>query len=219
MRLLVLLLLLANMAFTLWTRGWLRDLGLGPTAQTESHRLAQQIHPEALRLLTPEQVQRLDALAAQLPSQTLCLEAGLFDDNQSQSLRQELRGLLPEGAWTLRAMAEPARWIVYLGKYADTESLAKKKQELEGKGVAFEAPRNPSWEPGIVLGGFASQAQAQQMLKTLETEGVHTAKVVLESPEQRGSLLRLPVLDASVTAHLEQVRSLLNGKELRLCKQ
>jgi hypothetical protein len=52
LRLLLLLLLLANVAYFAWTRGTLAKLGLAPTHLTEPMRLQQQVHPELL-IVTP----------------------------------------------------------------------------------------------------------------------------------------------------------------------
>lgn len=52
LRLLILLLLLANVAYYAWTQGALSKLGLAPAHQTEPERLQLQVHPELL-LVTP----------------------------------------------------------------------------------------------------------------------------------------------------------------------
>ncbi len=52
LRLLILLLLLANGAYFAWTHGALAQLGLAPAQQSEPERLQQQIQPELL-LVTP----------------------------------------------------------------------------------------------------------------------------------------------------------------------
>lgn len=52
LRLLILLLLLANAAYFAWSHGALAQLGLAPTHQTEPERLQQQVQPELL-LVTP----------------------------------------------------------------------------------------------------------------------------------------------------------------------
>jgi len=51
LRPLVLLLLLANLAFFAWSQGYLRVLGFGPAQQAEPQRLTQQLRPQALRVL------------------------------------------------------------------------------------------------------------------------------------------------------------------------
>jgi hypothetical protein len=52
LKLLILLLLLANGAYYAWSHGALAQLGLAPTHQAEPERLQQQVQPELL-LVTP----------------------------------------------------------------------------------------------------------------------------------------------------------------------
>ena len=64
LRLLVVLLLLVNGAYFLWTQGHLAALGLAPVNPSEPQHLAQQIKPEALTLMTADESKRLAAEAA-----------------------------------------------------------------------------------------------------------------------------------------------------------
>lgn len=219
LRFLVLVLLLANGLYFAWTEGWLRELGLAPEVQTEPQRLAQQVRPEALRILSPDEARRVEAAAAVKPPPPECLEAGLFDAKQSTALRRTLEEQLPVGSWSLQATVLPARWIVYMGKYPNADAVAKKKAELKGRNVAFEALRNPALEPGISLGGHDTQAAANQALKELTQKGVRTARVAQERPEQRGDLLRLPAVDEKLRPALDGVKGALGGKTLRTCSK
>lgn len=63
LRLLALLLLCLNLGYLAWSQGWLRAYGLGPEQINEPDRLQQQIRPQAIRLLTPEQIRELEAAA------------------------------------------------------------------------------------------------------------------------------------------------------------
>ncbi len=218
LRLIVLLLLLANGLYFVWSEGWLRELGAGPALQTEPQRLAQQLKPEALRILSPDEVRRAEALAAApKASPPECLEAGLFNSQQSAALRQTLEQRLPAGSWSLQASVQPARWIVYMGKFANAEAANKKKTELKGRSVAFEALRNATLEPGISLGGYDSQTAANQGLKDLTQKGVRTARVLQEKPEQRGDLLRLSAVDEKLRPVLDGINDALGGKALKTC--
>lgn len=51
LRLVIVLLVLANAGYFVWTQGYLAPLGLAPVEQSEPERLQAQIKPEALRLL------------------------------------------------------------------------------------------------------------------------------------------------------------------------
>ena len=50
LRLLVLLLVVANLGYWAWADGHLRELGLGPPVEREPERVARQLHPEALKV-------------------------------------------------------------------------------------------------------------------------------------------------------------------------
>lgn len=60
LRLLVLLLVLANAGYFAWSQGLLGAWGFAPAATGEPQRLRQQIKPEALRILRENEVRRLD---------------------------------------------------------------------------------------------------------------------------------------------------------------
>lgn len=219
LRLVVLALLLANAGYFAWTHGLLANYGFAPAAQAEPQRLAQQIRPEAMRLLTATEARQLDSTAAASAPQPAaeCLQAGLFTPEQTTALRAGLESSLPIGSWSLESSTEPGRWIVYMGKYNSEDALVKKRGELRGLGVSFEPLVNPALGPGLSLGHYTSQAEAERGLANAATRGVRTAKVVLERPEARGLLLKLPAVDAALKAKLEPLKAQLAGKPLQAC--
>ena len=220
LRLLVLALLLANAGYFAWTQGLLADYGFAPAVQAEPQRLAQQVRPQAMQLLTAADARQLEnaaSPAAPAPAAE-CLQAGLFSPEQSTALRTGLESSLPIGAWTLESSVEPGRWIVYMGKYNSEDALAKKRSELRGLGVSFEALVNPALGPGLSLGHYSSQAEAERELAKAATRGVRTAKVVQERPEARGQLLKLPAADAAIKEKLEALKPQLAGKTLQACQ-
>lgn len=218
LRLVVLLLLLANGGYFAWSQGLLRSWGLAPVQQSEPQRLQQQIRPEALRLLSADEARRIETSAPPAVRAAECLQAGLFDEKQVAALRPSLEPLLPPGSWQLEEVVEPARWIIYMGKYPNAEAVNKKKAELRQIGVSFEGLSNAAMEPGLSLGGFTSQAAAQQQLDRLAQRGVRTARVAQERPEVRGQSLKLPLVDEALRPRLEELKPLLNGKPLRSCR-
>ncbi|HZY17159.1 MAG TPA: SPOR domain-containing protein [Ramlibacter sp.] len=213
LRLLVLLLLLANGTYYAWGHGLLQPWGVGPAQQSEPQRVIQQIRPDAVRVLPADEARRLETSAAKAPE---CLQAGLFEDPAVEPLRQVL-ATWPRGSWALEAATEPGRWIVYMGKYPDVEFVARKRAELRHLGVSFEAPANPQMEPGLSLGGFATQAEANEHLERLATRGVRTARVVQERPDVRGQRLTLAAVDDALRARLDELRNPMAGRALRPC--
>lgn len=218
LRLIVLVLVLLNGSYFAWSQGWLRAYGLAPAQQTEPQRLPQQIRPEALRLLSADEARRIE-LAAQAPAKPPeCLQAGLFNDTQAVVLRRALTAHLPTGSWLLDAALEPARWIVYMGKYPNAEALAKKRAELAALKLRFEPLTQPALTPGLSLGGFETQAAAEAELAALSRRGVRSARVVQEHAEVRGNLLRIPAADEVLKARLEALTPALAGKPWQPCK-
>lgn len=218
LRLLVLALVLLNGLYYAWSHELLRDYGFGPTPQTEPQRLGQQIRPEAVRILPAEEARQLDAAPQPQAKPVECLQAGLFDEGQVEGLRRALETALPPGSWLLDTAVEPARWIVYMGRYPNAEALARKRAELANLNLRFEPLINPELEPGLSLGGFVTQAAANDELAALNRRGVRTARVVQERAEVRGSLLKIPAADEALRARLDEVKAALAGKPLRSCK-
>jgi hypothetical protein len=224
LRLLVLTLLLANGLFFAWSSGLLQAYGWAPVPQSEPQRLAQQLHPERIRLLGPEDLRRLEAQAAQAAlasppaaRPTECLQAGLFDERQADVLRQALTPALPAGSWALEPGTEPERWIVYMGKYPDTNALNKKLGELRGLNIQFEPLLDPALAPGLALGAYPTEAAAREAFTQFTSRGVRTARVLQERAELRGQWLRLPLADAALKQRLDGFKSELAGKPLRAC--
>ena len=230
LRLLALVLVLANAGFVAWSQGWLADYGFAPAVQAEPQRLTQQLRPDAMRLLTAAEVRQIDggaktaadsggaqALPASLPA-TECLQAGLFTDEQASPLRARLQASLPTGSWLLEPGTDGGRWMVYMGKYNDSNTLATKRSELRQIGVTFEVLATPAFGPGLSLGRFGSAADAETELGKLAQRGVRSARVVQERPEARGQLLTLPAADAYLRSLLDGLKPQLAGKTLVACR-
>jgi hypothetical protein len=217
LRLIVLLLLLANGGFYAWSQGLLLPWGVGPTQQSEPQRMRQQIQPETVRLLSPAELSQLQAQLAQAPRPPECLQTATIDPAQLTPVRTALESW-PAGSWKLEPVTEPARWIVYMGKYADVELLARKRAELRQLGISFDAPTNPELQPGLSLGTYPNEPSAQQQLETLAAKGVRTARVVQDKPEQRGQRLLLPAVDDALRGRLDELKAGLGSKALRPCR-
>lgn len=100
LRLLVLLLLLCNGVYFAWSHRLLAGLGLEPVQQTEPQRMQQQINPDALRLVSAQELKLAESNTGRTPE---CLQAGPFNPAQSALLRAALTPVLPAGSWTLEA--------------------------------------------------------------------------------------------------------------------
>ena len=216
LRLIVLILLLANGAYFAWAQGYLADWGAAPAQQSEPQRIAQQIRPEALKVLPADEARKVESAPA-ATRLAECLQAGPFEDAQAAPLRASL-ALWPAGSWTLEPTVEPAHWIVYMGKFPTVEALNKKKGELRFLGVSFQSTLNPALEFGLSLGGSTTEAEANRHLTDLAGRGVRTARVVVERPEVRGQQLKFPAVDDALRPRFDEIKTVLAGKPLRACR-
>lgn len=218
-RVLVLALLLINGLYGAWSQGLLRDAGLGSGEQGESQRLARQIAPQALRILPPEEFRQLEERAKADASPRQCLQAGPLDAAQSAAIRKLLEPAWPAGSWELQTLNLPQRWIVYMGRYETTDLLLRKRSEIAAMNLHMEPLNKPALEPGISLGGFPTQAQAEVGLAQLNKRGIRTARVVQELEGGVAFELKLPAVGDALKPKLADVRALLPGKPLTSCAQ
>lgn len=218
LRLFVLVLVLLNSLYFVWSHGLLIGLGFGPVPQSEPQRMAQQIKPESMRLLSPAELRVEEAAPRVAAKPVVCLQAGLFDEAQSALLSSALASTLPTGSWTLDAVTEPARWIVYMGKYASAEDLAKKRAQLASLSLKFEPLSNPALGLGLSLGGYETQAAATTALDALSRRGVRTARVLQERAEVRGLLLKVPAVDDVLRPRLDELKPVLAGRAWSPCR-
>ena len=218
LRLIVLLLVLCNAVYFAWSHGRLQTFGFAPGSQSEPQRLAQQIRPETLRLLTAQESTRAQAAASASDRPTVCLQAGLFDEAEGALLRSALEASLPRDDWSLDEALEPGRWMVYIGKFDTAEALVKKRAELAALSLDFELLRNPPLQWGLSLGRFSTPAAANAALEGLSRRGVRTARVIQERAEVRGLMLRLPAAEDSLRAQLEALKPALAGKSVGPCR-
>ena len=242
LRFAIALLLLANAGYYGWSTGLLAPWGWAPQQEGEPQRLQQQIAPQSLQLLgpgtpsspaapapapspaptpTPPAVSPAvpapaDSTAAALaPEATQCLQAGPLDGTRATGLRASLAAL-PEGSWVLEANEIPGRWMVYMGRFADEDALAKKRVELRALKVAFDRP-GAALEPGLSLGRFATPEAAQRGQADLASHGIRTSRVVQERAPQTNYLLRLPASTAALRAQLDELHIAWDDTPLQPC--
>ena len=110
-----------------------------------------------------------------------CAETPALDDVQIASLKAALaKAGVSADAIAERRQPQGGAWIVYLGRYADSQAWQQKADELKKLDVKFERVNNPSaLAPGLSLGQFGSAADAGRKLDAATKQGVHGARVVV----------------------------------------
>jgi len=97
LRTLVVLLLVANGAFFAWSQGWLDAVTGSARGEREPARLAAQVRPDDVKLLSPRAASA--ALAAAATGGPVCLEAGPFTGAELEAAERRL-ATLPPGSWS-----------------------------------------------------------------------------------------------------------------------
>ncbi|MCF8167048.1 MAG: SPOR domain-containing protein [Rhodoferax sp.] len=216
---LILVLLLANGTYFVWSQGLLQAYGLAPASTREPERLAKQVKPDAIGILTEAEIKRVEAQvrARAEPAPNECLRAGPVDEAQIVALRHVLESSLGPTGWQIDTLTVPSRWIIYMGKFANAEGLAKKRGELLAMNLQPQVLNNPSLEIGLSLGGFDTQAEASAALGRLSLRGIRTARVVQETAESLTSHLKLPLVTDAIRAQLGPIQAALGDKPLGKC--
>jgi len=217
LRLSVILLLLVNGLYFVWSEGLLRGFGFGPAHQREPQRIAQQIHPESVKVLSAAEIKGADAQAKADLEPKECFQAGPLDDVQEAALRVVLEADWPAQSWQLDVVPVSANWIVYMGKFANDEALAKKRGELAAMNLSPRTLTQPTLELSLSLGSFDTEEDAKFELLRLSGRGIRTAKVVLERPEGHASMLRLPAISQAMKPKLAELKAALADTALAAC--
>ena len=217
LRLVLLALIVANLGFYSWTQGWLDSVvGARATGDREPERLARQVRPETVVILPPEA-----AASASTSAAPACLEAGPFSATELAAANAALKQALPnaaEGSWVEVRTDTPGAWIVYMGKFVDTEGLTKKEQELKRLRLDFEVVRAPpALDRGLSLGRFDVRAAADAALERFTLQGVRTARVVELTAPGTATMLRAARADEALVAQLLALKAGGLGKGFVAC--
>lgn len=217
MRALIVALLLANALFFGWARGWLSPAMPPPQhSQREPARLAAQVQPERVVVMTPQAASAAVAAA----TATTCVEAGPLSDAEIAGAEAALAAAaVPAGAWTRRELQQPGDWLVYMGRFADAAARRAKGEELRRLKIDFdELAEPPELAPGLVLSRHGSSEDADAALAQAAQRGVHSARVVALPPPPLQHYLRIARANAALQAKLTTLAPALPAAAFTPCK-
>jgi hypothetical protein len=233
LRIVVALLLVANAVLLGWQAGL---FGTTPErGQREPERLARQLHPEQVRVLSPmaasaaladaaRAVADAASQAASAASSTAgaaapaaaatsaalaaaCLEAGPFAAAEVGRAEKLLRAELPAGSWQPVKVVRKGSYMIYVGRFTDEAALARRREELREIDVLAEPVANwPGLEPGLVLARFDDRAEADSVLSALVQRGVRKGRVVTIAPPVTLSMLRVAAADPALQARVATLK-------------
>lgn len=212
LRALVVALLVANLAFFAWTRGWLDGVvGASPHGDREPERLAAQVNPERVEVLSAPP-------AAVAVPPTACLEAGPFTPGDIAAAESALQAIAPAGSWTSTRTDKPGAWVVYMGSYADREALRRKEEEIRRTRAEFEEVSLPGeGEFGLSLGRYDDRAAAERGLAQVQQRGIRTARIVQAATPTSFHMIRVERADPALATQLTNANVEALGKGFFPC--
>lgn len=216
LRALIAALLLANLAFWSWSQGWLDGyMGLRSTGDREPERLQRQVRPELIRIL-PASAAAAVGSGTQEP--LACWDAGPFTDAELGPAQAVVQAALPADSWVTFRTDQPGSWIVYMGRYADREALARKEDELKRRGAPYSLVTEPAaLAPGLSLGRFDQRATAIAAVEQFTQQGIRTARVVELSPASSRHVLRVAAADKALSARVSALAGEALGRGFAPC--
>jgi hypothetical protein len=209
MRTLVLLLLLANLTLFLYTK--LDSLGNG-----EGIRLSQQVQPDKITLLTPQQVAALGpSKVATLAD--VCVEWGPLSDGDKARALTTLEPLDLSRLISQKKVEVVTNYWVFIPPAANKPAADRRLAELKADGIKdlLSVDTGPQ-RFAISLGAFQTEAEAQTRLNDLLAQGVKGAKVGAraQSVQQTSLVVRDP--PAPAVSRLKELQAVYPGTEIKV---
>jgi hypothetical protein len=219
MRTVFFILALANAAYFAYS--W---AGAGAEASGDAQIVGQQLNPEKIRLLTPEQVSALTRRSEASKPETAklsgaCLEWGGVADADAARAAQALEPLGLGARLAQRKHEEATTYWVYIGPVANRQAATQKAAELKRLGVDdyFVVPDDPKWRNAISLGVFKTEEAAKARLDALRAKGVKSATSGARETQPGKTYFQVREANATVTAKLNELKSGFAGTEVREC--
>jgi len=213
LRLLFLLLLLANAAFYVYAH-----IASAPEdAAAQIERL--QLHPEKIKLIgTGETMKNLSSPPPQTDARPAeaCLEWGLFAGPAVARADAALNALKLPRETVQRAVVDSGAYWVYIPPLKTTD-LERTMEDLRARRVTdfFVVQDSPQWRNAISLGIFQTEESANALLNALHDKGVHNA--IVERREnflkQVAYFLRQP--SVAMVARLAELQREFPGSEVK----
>jgi hypothetical protein len=209
MRILVLLLLLANLTLLGYTK--LDSMGTG-----EGVRLAQQIQPNKIVLLSPQQVAALGPAKVSALAD-VCVEWGPLSDTDKARALASLEPLDLAKLISQKKVEVVANYWVFIPPAPNRSAADRRMEELKAQGVKdlLLVDGGPQ-RFAISLGIFRTEDAAQARLAALEAQGVKTARVGarVQAIAQTALVVRDP--PAPAVARLKELQGAFPGSEIRI---
>ena len=209
MRTVVLLLLLANLTLFGYTK--LDSVGAG-----EAVRLKQQVRPDKIQILTPQQVAALGpGKVAALAD--VCLEWGPFSDAERTRALSDLESLQLGRLLTQRRIDVDGGWWVSLAPFATRAAADRRAAEVRQQGLSdvsvVDAGRG---QFAVSLGVFRTEAAARARAEAVVQQGVANARAEPRSQALAQTMLVVRDPQQNVVARLKDLVPQYAGSDVKI---
>ncbi len=207
MRIIVLLLLFANITLFAYTK---LDSGGG-----EGVRLTQQVQPEKIRLVSPPEVAALgpSKIAALYD---ICVELGPLSDGERGRALAELEPLALGRVLSQKRVDADGSYWVNMSPFPSRAAADKRMGELRAQGVRESAVVDVGrGQSAISFGVFRTESAAVAHAEALSRLGVQLAKVEPRPPGLAQTVLVVRDPQQAVVARLRELQAQFPGSELK----
>jgi hypothetical protein len=207
MRIVIILLLLANITLYLFTR---LDTGSG-----EAILLQDQVQPDKIKLLTPQEVAALGpGKVAALAD--VCVEWGPFSDPDRVRASTELEPLDLGRLMSQKRVDYDNGYWVNMGPFASRATAENRVAEMRRQGVKeMSIADAPKSQFAVSFGNFYSEAAATAYADQLARLGITLAKVERRAQPVSQTLIVVRDPQQSVMSRLRDLSAQYPGTDLR----
>ncbi|MGB2817737.1 MAG: SPOR domain-containing protein [Burkholderiaceae bacterium] len=222
MKLAFLLLVLVNVVLFAWQHGVFGHYGDGGR---EPERVARQVEPERIRVLTEKDVQALRERAKQssgvvdLGLAQACLEFGDFSAAEAARAEKALAALSTTIKVTVGLVEAPGWYMVYLPPFKTLGEAERRAEELRKLGIKdmLVMNENSAMRFAISLGSFRDPNAAKAHLAALDKAGIKGARIADRPSAVTLTRFQLRDVDAAAAQQLVALRGDFPAQTVRAC--
>jgi SPOR domain len=208
MRIVVILLLLANLSMLVYT--------LLPSGSGEAFRLQQQVQPEKIKLLTPQEVAGLGpAKVAALAD--VCVEFGPLSDAERAKVVSDLEPQALGRLLTARRVDVDSAQTVSISPFPTRNAAEIRAVELRRQGLkdiaVIDAGRN---QFAVSFGSFRTEQAALAYVEELSKQGVKLVRVQPRQQPLSQSLVVVRDPQQAVVAQLKDLQTQYAGTDIKI---
>lgn len=220
MKLVFLLLLLANLVLFGWQQG---VFGPGMGAGREPERAARQIAAEKIRVLTPEQLAAMRSTAgaaADGSARPACLEFGDFDEATLARIQARLAALPLGERLRAKRVSAPGWFVVYLPPLATRAEAERVTQDLRGRGIRdlVVMGQNSPMPNAILLGSFRDPELAGRHQAELTRRGIAGVQTTERAGTAETTRFEIRDVDAALAEQLAEIQKEFPQSQLGACE-